>query len=99
LHSSKWQTRQPGERLGVNFVIQGTAADIIKIAMVRCDKALREHRTKLVLQIHDELLFEAPDDEAGEVAEIVRREMAAAFELDPPLAVDVGIGVNWLEAK
>jgi DNA polymerase I len=99
LRSSNWQTRQLGERLAVNTVIQGTAADIIKIAMVRCHKALRESRTKLVLQIHDELLFEAPDDEAGEIAEIVRNEMIAAFELDPPLAVDVGVGGNWLEAK
>lgn len=99
LRSSNYMTRQLGERLAVNTVIQGTAADIIKIAMVRCHEALRESRTKLVLQIHDELLFEAPDDEAGEVAELVRREMAAAFELDPPLAVDVGIGKNWLEAK
>jgi DNA polymerase I len=99
LRSSNWQTRQLGERLAVNTVIQGTAADIIKIAMVRCHEALRESRTKLVLQIHDELLFEAPDDEAGEVAEVVRKEMATAFELDPPLAVDVGIGKNWLEAK
>src|SRR4051812_44236368 len=99
LRSSNWQTRQLGERLAVNTVIQGTAADIIKIAMVRCHKALGDSRTKLVLQIHDELLFEAPDDEAGEVAELVRKEMAAAFALDPPLAVDVGIGVNWLEAK
>jgi DNA polymerase I len=99
LHSSNYMTRQLGERLAVNTVIQGTAADIIKIAMVRCHAALRQRRTKLVLQIHDELLFEAPDDEAGEVADLVRREMVAAFELDPPLAVDVGIGKNWLEAK
>jgi DNA polymerase-1 len=99
LRSSNWQTRQLGERLAVNTVIQGTAADIIKIAMVRCHEALRDSRTKLVLQIHDELLFEAPEDEAGDVAEVVRKEMAAAFELNPPLAVDVGIGSNWLEAK
>jgi DNA polymerase I len=99
LRSSNWQTRQLGERLAVNTVIQGTAADIIKIAMVRCHERLHDSRTKLVLQIHDELLFEAPDDEAGEVAEVVRQEMAAAFELDPPLAVDVGIGRNWLAAK
>src|SRR4051794_24549275 len=99
LHSGNWQTRQLGERLAVNTVIQGTAADIIKIAMVRCHKALRESRTKLVLQIHDELLFEAPDDEAGEIAERVRNEMVGAFDLDPPLAVDVGVGRNWLEAK
>jgi DNA polymerase-1 len=99
LRSSNWQTRQLGERLAVNTVIQGTAADIIKIAMVRCHKALRASRTKLVLQIHDELLFEAPEDEAGEVADLVRKEMTAAFELDPPLAVDVGVGANWLDAK
>jgi DNA polymerase-1 len=99
LRSSNWQTRQLGERLAVNTVIQGTAADIIKIAMVRAHDALRDSRTKLVLQIHDELLFEAPEDEAGEVAELVQREMATAFELDPPLGVDVGIGANWLEAK
>jgi DNA polymerase-1 len=99
LRSSNYMTRQLGERLAVNTVIQGTAADIIKIAMVRCHAALRDSRTKLVLQIHDELLFEAPEDEAAEVGEVVRREMAAAFDLDPPLAVDVGIGVNWLEAK
>ena len=99
LRSSNYMTRQLGERLAVNTVIQGTAADIIKIAMVRCHELLRDRRTKLVLQIHDELLFEAPDDEAGEVAQIVVREMAAAFELDPPLAVDVGVGRNWLEAK
>jgi DNA polymerase-1 len=99
LQSGQYMTRQLGERLAVNTVIQGTAADIIKIAMVRCEDALRESRTKLVLQIHDELLFEAPEDEAGEVADIVRREMVAAFELDPALAVDVGRGINWLEAK
>lgn len=99
LRSSQYMTRQLGERLAVNTVIQGTAADIIKIAMVRAYKALEGSRTELVLQIHDELLFEAPDDEAGEVAEIVEREMAGAFEMDPALAVDVGVGVNWMEAK
>jgi DNA polymerase-1 len=99
LRSPQYMTRQLGERLAVNTVIQGTAADIIKIAMVRCHRALAGRRTRLVLQIHDELLFEAPDDEAGEVAEIVAREMAAAFDMDPPLGVDVGVGRNWLEAK
>jgi DNA polymerase-1 len=99
LRSSQYMTRQLGERLAVNTVIQGTAADIIKIAMVRAYKALEGSRTELVLQIHDELLFEATDNEAGEVAEIVEREMAGAFEMDPSLAVDVGVGVNWMEAK
>jgi DNA polymerase-1 len=101
LRSSQAQTRAQGVRLAMNTVVQGTAADIIKIAMIRSHDALLDEglSSRLVLQIHDELLFEAPDDEAGEVAEIVRKEMAAAFELDPPLAVDVGVGTNWLEAK
>jgi DNA polymerase-1 len=83
------------------MVIQGTAADIIKVAMVRCRDALRGAglSTRLVLQIHDELLFEGPEREVEEAVGLVRREMAGAFELDPPLGVDVGIGRNWLEAK
>ena len=82
-------------------MIQGTAADIIKVAMVRSHRALRESglATRLVLQIHDELLFEAPEQELDAASEIVRGEMAGAFELDPPLAVDIGAGANWLEAK
>jgi DNA polymerase-1 len=85
----------------VNMVIQGTAADIIKVAMVRCRDSLRTAglETKLVLQIHDELLFEGPEAELERACEIVRREMAEAFEMDPPLEVDVGSGENWLEAK
>ena len=101
LRSRQRQTRQLGERLAVNMVIQGTAADIIKVAMVRCRNALRDAglSTRLVLQIHDELLFEAPEDEVERASGIVSREMAAAFELDPPLGVDLGVGPNWLEAK
>jgi DNA polymerase I len=101
LRSRKYQTRSLGERLAVNTVIQGTAADIIKIAMVRCDARLRERgmRTRLVLTIHDELLFEGPEDEVEAATALVREEMEAACELDPPLKVDVGVGDNWLEAK
>jgi DNA polymerase-1 len=102
LRSRNPQTRSLGERLAVNMVIQGTAADIMKVAMVRARDALREaglHGTRLVLQIHDELLFEAPEAEVEEAVRIVEREMAGAFELDPPLGVDVGVGTNWLEAK
>jgi DNA polymerase-1 len=82
-------------------VIQGTAADIMKVAMVHCDHALKEAglRTRLILQIHDELLFEGPEAEAQQVEEIACREMAGAFEIDPPLAVEVGIGTDWLTAK
>jgi len=95
------QTRQLGERLAVNTVIQGTAADIIKLAMVRCHDALAEAglETRLVLQIHDELLFEGPAGEAERVRELVCEQMAAALEMDPPLVVDAGIGPNWMDAK
>jgi DNA polymerase-1 len=101
LRSRQFQTRSLGERLAVNMVIQGTAADIIKVAMVRARDELRAAglSTRLVLQIHDELLFEGPEDEVERATEIVRREMANAFEMDPPLEVDVGVGENWLEAK
>jgi DNA polymerase-1 len=101
LRSRRWDLRKQGERFAVNMVIQGTAADIMKMAMVRCDRALTEAglQSKLVLQIHDELLFEGPADEAERVEAIAVREMADAYALDPPLAVDAGIGSDWLSAK
>ncbi len=101
LRSGNPNTRRLGERLAVNTVIQGTAADIIKVAMVRCQRALREAggETRLVLQIHDELLFEGPEGEMGAAAELVEREMCGAYPLDPPLEVDVGVGSDWLDAK
>jgi DNA polymerase I len=101
LRSGNGNTRRLGERLAVNTVIQGTAADIIKVAMVNCQRALRETggRTRLVLQIHDELLFEGPPEEMDGATELVRREMCAAYQLDPPLEVDVGVGPDWLTAK
>ncbi|MGN6814873.1 MAG: DNA polymerase I, partial [Solirubrobacterales bacterium] len=101
LRSGNPNTRRLGERLAVNTVIQGTAADIIKVAMVRCSRALGETggKTRLVLQIHDELLFEGPPEEMGAAAELVEREMCAAYPLDPPLEVDIGIGPDWLDAK
>jgi DNA polymerase-1 len=101
LRSSQRQRRSLGERLAVNTVIQGTAADIIKLAMVRCHSKLAEAgmETRLVLQIHDELLFEGPQSEMELATKLVRREMCEAFELDPPLAVDVGVGEDWLAAK
>jgi DNA polymerase-1 len=95
------QQRQLGERLAVNTVIQGTAADIIKVAMVRAHAVLREEglAARLVLQIHDELLVEAPEGEVARVSALMREAMVGAFPLDPPLAVDVGVGETWLEAK
>jgi DNA polymerase I len=101
LRSGNPNTRKLGERLAVNTVIQGTAADIIKVAMVRCWARLREERmeTRLVLQIHDELLFEGPPKEMDAALELVRREMTEAYELDPPLEVEAGVGTDWLNAK
>ncbi len=96
LRSRQFQTRSLGERLAVNMVIQGSAADIMKLAMVRARDELRGAglQTQLVLQIHDELLFEAPDGEVAAASEIIEREMAEAFEMDPPLGVDVGVGAE-----
>ncbi len=99
LRARNYQQRTLGERLAVNTVIQGTAADIIKVAMVRCDRALAGFETRLILQIHDELLFEGPPEETDDVSRLVRKEMTGAWELDPPLAVDLGVGADWLAAK
>jgi DNA polymerase-1 len=101
IRARNWGMRKLGERLAVNTVIQGTAADIIKVAMVRCHDALTEAglSTRLILQIHDELLFEGPPEEMPAAREIVCREMVGAAEMDPPLAVDAGVGPNWLDAK
>src|SRR5436309_8593088 len=101
LRARRWETRSLGERLAVNTVIQGTAADIIKVAMVRCHDALAAAglSTRLILQIHDELLFEGPEEEAERAKEIVSAEMIGAAKLDPPLVVDAGVGRNWLDAK
>jgi DNA polymerase I len=95
------QTRSLGERLAVNFVMQGTAADVIKAAMVAIHRRLREEgrAARLVLQVHDELLLEVPEVETSAVRDLVREEMCNAYPLDPPLAVDVGTGDDWNEAK
>jgi DNA polymerase-1 len=101
IRASNRQTRSLGERLAVNSVMQGTAADIIKVAMVNIHRRLRDEGrgAQLVLQVHDELLVEAPDAEVSTVKELVRAEMCSAYPLDPPLAVDVGAGDDWNEAK
>ncbi len=95
------QTRGFGERVAVNFVMQGSNADIIKVAMVAIEKRLREEgrSARIVLQVHDELLLETPDAETSAVKEIVREEMCKAYPLDPPLAVDIGAGDSWADAK
>ncbi|MGA1213049.1 MAG: DNA polymerase I [Solirubrobacterales bacterium] len=101
LGSGQRQTRQLGERLAVNAIVQGTAADIMKIAMLRCFRRLEEEglESRIVLQIHDELLFEGPEAEAERVRDLAIEDMVGAFELDPPLEVEAGIGPDWLSVK
>ena len=86
LRARNRQQHALGERLAVNTVIQGTAADIIKVAMVRCHRAIAALRSRLILQIHDELLFEGPPEEVDTLRALVETEMVGAWELDPPLA-------------
>src|SRR5438093_203042 len=101
IRASNRQTRSLGERLAVNSVMQGTAADVIKRAMVAIRARLREEgrSARLVLQVHDELLLEAPEAEVSAAKELVREEMVGAYELDPPLEVEVGAGDDWHDAK
>jgi DNA polymerase-1 len=101
LRARNFQVRSLGERLAVNTVVQGTAADIIKLAMVRCHDALAAEQlaTRQILTIHDELLFEAPPAELPAARALIEREMVGVWDLEPPMAVDIGVGRNWLEAK
>jgi DNA polymerase-1 len=101
IRATNRQTRSLGERLAVNFVMQGSNADIIKVAMINIHRRLREEGrgARLVLQVHDELLLEVPEAEIGPAKELVREEMCRAYPLDPPLAVEVGVGDDWNEAK
>jgi DNA polymerase-1 len=98
---ASYRARQAAERMAINAPIQGTAADIIKIAMIRLHRALQERglETRIILQVHDELIVEAPDCEVEVVAPLVCRIMEAAFELKVPLTVDLKIGRNWEEME
>jgi DNA polymerase-1 len=100
LTSRNGQIRSAAERVTVNMPIQGTAADILKRAMIDVHAALAGRAgTRMILTVHDELVFEAREGEAADVAELVRRHMEGAARLDVPLTVDVGIGKNWKDAK
>jgi DNA polymerase I len=93
--------RAYGERNAQNSPLQGSAADLIKLAMVRIHQAIRERglQGKMLLQVHDELVFEAPPEEVQTLAELVREQMENVTPLRVPLVVDIGTGPNWLEAK
>lgn len=101
LSSSNFMQRSFGERVAMNSPIQGAAADIIKIAMIRVNQRLKDQKMKsrLVLQVHDELLIEAYEPELDEVQNILKEEMEHAAELKVPLEIDMHIGDNWYEAK
>lgn len=100
LKASNFNTRSFGERVALNMPIQGTAADIIKLAMVNVYNRLKAEglKSKLILQVHDELICECPEDEAETVANILREEMGGAAQLSVPLTVDAKIGHSWAEA-
>jgi len=101
LNASDRNSKMLGERLAVNTVFQGSAADLIKKAMIDIHSALSNgtHRAKLLLQIHDELLFETPPDEVDSLKVLVKSMMEGALKLNIPLLVEVGVGDNWLTAK
>jgi len=100
IQSRNWNVRSFAERTAINTPIQGTAADIIKIAMIDIHDELQSLgcKTRMILQVHDELLFEIHEDELEELSELIKTNMEGAFELDVPLKVDMGVADNWLEA-
>jgi len=101
LKSSNFMQRSFGERVAMNAPIQGTAADIMKIAMCAVNNRLKENhmKSRLVLQVHDELLVETYHTEVEEVKQILKEEMEQAASLEVPLVVDMHTGENWYEAK
>ena len=101
LSSSNFMQRSFGERVAMNSPIQGTAADIIKIAMIGVNERMKAHhmKSRLVLQVHDELLVEALESEVEQVKQILREEMEQAASLAVPLEIDMHTGKSWYEAK
>ena len=101
MRERNFNIRAFGERTAANSPIQGSAADLIKIAMIRIDDALRTRdlQSKMLLQVHDELVFEVMPEELDVVQEMVKHEMEHAAQLSVPLVVDLGVGKNWLETK
>ena len=100
LKSDNRQVRESAERMAINSPIQGSAADLIKVAMIRLSRKLKKLKlnSKMILQVHDELVFECPVSEKKEIESLVRKEMEGASTLSVPLVVDIGWGKNWHEA-
>ena len=101
INDRNFAVRSRAEREAINMPIQGTASDIVKIAMIRVANALKKEKleTKMIMQVHDELLFETPEAEVQKATELIKREMEAAATLDIPLVVEIGVGDNWMDAK
>jgi DNA polymerase-1 len=99
LFSSVYFTRQFGERAAMNMPLQGTAADIIKIAMLNVSKALEGMKSRLILQVHDELIVETAEDEIDAVKTMLKNEMENAFTLSVPLVAEVSEGRSWFDCK
>ncbi len=101
IHSQNRTIKAMAERMAINSPIQGTAADIIKMAMIKIDQRLKAEGlgSKMILQVHDELIFECPEDEIESIKKLAREEMENVVELDVPLRVDLGVGKNWYELK
>lgn len=100
IHSKNFNIREFAKRTAVNTPIQGTAAELIKIAMINIWRKLRDgsYQTRMIMQVHDELVFETPQSEVEAVKRLVKEEMEGALPLDVPIKVDIGVGRNWLEA-
>ena len=101
INDRNYNVRSRAEREAINMPIQGTASDIVKIAMLKVDAALKREKleTKMIMQVHDELLFESPEAETEKAMEIIKREMESAVELDVPLTVEIGAGKDWMSVK
>ena len=99
LNSAKFMERKFGERVAMNMPLQGAAADIIKIAMINVHKKLEGKKSKLIMQVHDELIVDTSPDELDYVLETLKTEMENAVELSVPLDVDISVGKNWMECK
>ncbi|MBB6369083.1 DNA polymerase I [Chryseobacterium shigense] len=100
INSNNFVVRGHAERNAVNAPVQGSAADVVKLAMIKIDKELKEQQlqTKMLLQVHDELIFEAPIEEIEAASKLIKTEMESALKTQVPLLVEVGVGNNWLEA-
>ena len=101
LNSKNYMVRQFGNRVAMNTPIQGTAADIMKIAMINVNNELKKRKlkSKIVLQVHDEMMIEAPESEKEEVKDIMKKEMESAIQLKIPLVAEISEAKNWYDCK